>query len=167
MIATERRASDGNWRANMRGGKGTVKVEHWFKPEAFSAKARLCARLTIEPGGSIGSHTHDGEDEIYLVLSGNGLIEEQGEWVPIQAGDAILTGKGASHGVENTGSERWSSPPSSCRSPEPAAFFQSSRHGVASMKLLPAPCSCLSRRSPPKVPRCASPHWPPNSARVA
>ncbi len=92
-------------RANMRGGKGNVKVEHWFRPEAFSAKARLCARLTIEPGGSIGSHTHDGEDEIYLVLSGNGVIEEQGEWVPIRAGDAILTGKGGSHGVENTGSE--------------------------------------------------------------
>ena len=69
-------------RPNMRGGKGTVKVEHWFKPEAFSAKARLCARLTIEPGGSIGSHTHDGEDEIYLVLSGSGLIEEQGNGCP-------------------------------------------------------------------------------------
>ena len=92
-------------RANMRGGKGTVKVEHWFRPEAFSVKSRLCARLTIEPGGSIGTHTHDGEDEIYLVLSGTGRIEEQGEWVPIQPGDAILTGQGGSHGVEITGSE--------------------------------------------------------------
>ena len=92
-------------REQMRGGKGTVKLEHWFKPEAFGAKIRLCTRMTIEPGASIGSHAHEGEDEIYLVLSGSGLIRENGEWVPIGAGDAILTGKGGSHGVENTGTE--------------------------------------------------------------
>jgi mannose-6-phosphate isomerase-like protein (cupin superfamily) len=92
-------------REQMRGGKGTVKLEHWFKPEDFGAKIRLCARMTITPGGSIGSHTHEAEDEIYLILSGNGLIQEKGEWVPIHAGDAILTGKGGAHGVENTGTE--------------------------------------------------------------
>ena len=92
-------------REQMRGGKGTVKLEHWFKPDAFGAKIRLCARMTIAPGASIGNHAHEGEDEIYLVLSGSGLIQEQGEWVPIQTGDAILTGKGGSHGVENTGAE--------------------------------------------------------------
>lgn len=92
-------------RANMRGGKGSVTLEHWFKPEAFGAKVRLCTRMTIAPGSSIGSHTHEAEDEIYLVLSGNGLIQENGEWVPISAGDAILTGKGGSHGIENNGTE--------------------------------------------------------------
>lgn len=92
-------------RENMRGGKGTVKLEHWFKPEAFSAKVRLCTRMTLAPGSSIGNHIHETEDEIYLVLSGNGLIEENGKWVPIHPGDAILTGKGGTHGVENNGSE--------------------------------------------------------------
>ena len=92
-------------REQMRGGKGTVKLEHWFKPDAFGAKVRLCARMTIEPGASIGNHAHEGEDEIYLVLSGNGIIQENGEWVPIKTGDAILTGKGGAHGVENTGTE--------------------------------------------------------------
>ncbi len=90
-------------RESMRGGKGSVKIEHWFKPEAFGAQVRLCSRMTIEPGCSIGSHAHNGEDEIYLVLAGNGQIQENGEWVPIGAGDAILTGKGGTHGVENTG----------------------------------------------------------------
>jgi mannose-6-phosphate isomerase-like protein (cupin superfamily) len=92
-------------RENMRGGKGAVKLEHWFKPEAFGAKVRLCTRMTLAPGSSIGSHTHEGEDEIYLVLSGSGLIQENGEWVPTAAGDAILTGKGGTHGVENNGTE--------------------------------------------------------------
>ena len=92
-------------RENMRGGKGTVKLEHWFKPEDFGAKVRLCTRMTLAPGSSIGSHTHAAEDEIYLVLAGSGLIQENGEWVPIQTGDAILTGKGGTHGVENNGAE--------------------------------------------------------------
>ena len=47
----------------------------------------------------------EGEDEIYLVLSGSGLIQEGGKWVPIRTGDAILTGKGGTHGVENNGTE--------------------------------------------------------------
>ncbi len=93
------------FRANMRGGKGTVKLEPWFKPEAFGAKVRLCTRMTLEPGASIGTHAHETEDEIYLVLSGTGRILENGQWVPIGPGDAILTGKGGSHGVENSGAE--------------------------------------------------------------
>ncbi|MDX9866567.1 MAG: cupin domain-containing protein [Kiritimatiellia bacterium] len=90
-------------RENMRGGTGTVQVEHWFRPEAFGAKARLCARLVIPPGGSIGTHRHEAEDEIYLVLSGQGLILENGRAIPVAAGDAVLTGKGGEHGVENPG----------------------------------------------------------------
>ncbi|MDD4101944.1 MAG: cupin domain-containing protein [Kiritimatiellae bacterium] len=100
---------DGEMRAemreNMRGGKGTVKVENWFAPEAFGAKVRLCARLTVPPGGSIGTHNHEDEDEIYIVLSGQGLIIEDNNRTPVGAGDAILTGKGGAHGVENTGTE--------------------------------------------------------------
>lgn len=92
-------------RANMRGGNGSVKIEHWFKPEAFGAKVRLCSRMTLEPGSSIGNHVHETEDEIYLVLSGAGQILENGAWTPIRAGDAILTGKGGAHSVENNGSE--------------------------------------------------------------
>ena len=92
-------------RTGMRGGNGTVKLEPWFKPEDFGAKVRLCTRMTLAPGASIGNHTHATEDEIYLVLSGTGRILEKGEWTPIQTGDAILTGKGASHGVENNGTE--------------------------------------------------------------
>lgn len=104
-MITRNTAMQAEVRENMRGGKGAVTLEHWFKPEAFGAKVRLCTRMTLAPGSSIGSHTHEGEDEVYLVLAGSGLIQENGEWVPIRTGDAILTGKGGTHGVENTGTE--------------------------------------------------------------
>lgn len=92
-------------RPEMRGGHGTVELEHWFKPEQFGAKVRLCTRMTLPPGASIGNHTHEAEDEVYIVLSGSGRILESGEWRDIHTGDAILTGKGGSHSVENTADE--------------------------------------------------------------
>lgn len=92
-------------RANMRGGKGTVRLEHWFKQDQFKAKVRLCTRMVIAPGATIGEHAHEADDEVYIVLSGNGRILEKGEWADIAPGDAILTGNGASHSVENTGTE--------------------------------------------------------------
>lgn len=92
-------------RSNMRGGKGTITIEHWFKPDDFGAKVRLCCRMIIPPGASLGTHIHENEDEVYIVLSGKGLIEENGEWVPIAAGDSILTGHNGSHGVDNNSDE--------------------------------------------------------------
>jgi mannose-6-phosphate isomerase-like protein (cupin superfamily) len=104
-MITQNRACITEERANMRGGKGSVCVEHWFKPENFKAKVRLCARLVIPPGASIGEHAHEADDEVYIVLAGKGRILEKGEWVDIATGDAILTGNGGSHSVENTGAE--------------------------------------------------------------
>jgi mannose-6-phosphate isomerase-like protein (cupin superfamily) len=93
------------YRENMRGGKGTVKLEAWFKPDAFGAKVRLCTQMTLAPGTSVGNHAHEAEDELYIVLSGTGRILENEVWTAIGPGDAILTGKGGAHSVENDGAE--------------------------------------------------------------
>ena len=93
-------------RAGMRGGQGEVTIRHAFQPGEFGAKVRLCAQLTIPPGASIGTHAHADEDEVYLVMRGCGLLDEDGgRTTRVQAGDAILTGKGASHAVRNDGTE--------------------------------------------------------------
>jgi len=92
-------------RSNMRGGKGTIAIEHWFKPDDFGARVRLCCRMILPPGASLGTHLHEKEDEVYIVIAGRGIIQENGEWVPIAAGDAILTGHNHSHGVENNSDE--------------------------------------------------------------
>lgn len=83
------------------GGKGTVKMQHYFKATDFAAPIRMCARITIPPGGSIGEHAHLKEDEIYIVLEGNGVIVDNGKELPIGVGDAILTGQGGKHGIMN------------------------------------------------------------------
>lgn len=88
-------------REKMRGGEGTVSIRHAFAREEFSTPCRLCATLTIPPHGSIGRHEHQGEDEVYVVLRGSGLLDDGTTKSRISAGDAVLTGRGGSHAVIN------------------------------------------------------------------
>jgi mannose-6-phosphate isomerase-like protein (cupin superfamily) len=92
-------------RANMRGGAGVVTIQHYFSPAEFQAGVRLCAKLTLPPGASIGTHQHEREDEVYLILSGTGILSDGTTESRVTAGDAILTGKGGSHAVRNDGAE--------------------------------------------------------------
>ncbi len=92
-------------RKNMRGGAGEVTVRHYLKPEEMTARTRLCAEMTLPPGASIGAHEHVTEDEIYLVQRGKGKMTDGGKEIDIAPGDVILTGKGESHSIWNTGSE--------------------------------------------------------------
>lgn len=92
-------------RQNMRGGEGAVTVRHYLKPEEIRARTRLCAELILPPGASVGVHDHVDEDEIYLIQKGRGIMSDNGKEFEVAAGDAILTGQGASHSIKNTGSE--------------------------------------------------------------
>ncbi len=90
-------------REGMRGGKGKIQIDHIFKNDEFKGKARLCARITLEPGASIGFHEHKDEDEIYHFISGKGIVNDDGKEHELTAGDSVLTCGGNSHSVENTG----------------------------------------------------------------
>lgn len=92
-------------REKMRGGAGSVTIRHYFAKEDFAAEARLCAHLTIPPGASIGPHQHNGEDEVYIVLRGAGILDDGMSKSRVSAGDSILTGRGESHAVLNDGRE--------------------------------------------------------------
>jgi mannose-6-phosphate isomerase-like protein (cupin superfamily) len=63
----------------------------------------MLAEVTLQPGCSIGTHSHENETEYYIILSGGGTVNDNGKEVSVQAGDAIVTGNGASHSISNTG----------------------------------------------------------------
>lgn len=92
-------------RDNMRGGKGTVHFRHFFTAGEFTAQSRLCATMTVPPGASVGRHSHETEDEVYIVMSGTGILDDGEARTRIETGDAILTGNGEAHAVENDGDE--------------------------------------------------------------
>jgi mannose-6-phosphate isomerase-like protein (cupin superfamily) len=86
----------------MRDGNGTVHFTH-FADGSTQKNARMLAELTLPPGASIGYHRHDSETEYFFILSGNGVVNDNGKEVPVAKGDAIITGNGASHSIANTG----------------------------------------------------------------
>ncbi len=91
-------------RPAMRGGVGTVKIEHfWDAGRELRSSTRLCARLTLPPGASIGRHEHIGEEEVFILVRGEAEFDDDGEAVRLKAGDTMLT-SGAAHSVRNTGS---------------------------------------------------------------
>lgn len=93
------------FREKMRGGEGTVEITHIFKEHELTGKSRMCAKVTLKPGCSIGMHIHENEEEIYYFIKGKGKIVDNGEQRDVCVGDAVLTGGGAAHSVENNGSE--------------------------------------------------------------
>ncbi|MDD5455402.1 MAG: cupin domain-containing protein [Candidatus Margulisbacteria bacterium] len=92
-------------RENMRGGKGAIIFEHYFTQKEIQANCRLCAKITVPVGGSIGLHRHDNEDEVFIILKGQGICDDGTKKSQFSAGDALLTVSGGSHSIENTGKE--------------------------------------------------------------
>ena len=88
----------------MRDGEGTTRLTH-LVDGSTQKNARLFAEITLNPGCSIGKHQHDSETEYYFILSGTGIVDDDGNEVQVKQGDSIITGNGAFHSIKNTGSE--------------------------------------------------------------
>lgn len=92
-------------RERMRGGNGAVEISHIFRQDELGGGARLFARLRLPAGASIGFHRHEGEAEVFYILSGRGVVDDDGTKREVTAGDAVLTGGGAGHAIEALGDE--------------------------------------------------------------
>ncbi len=58
----------------------------------------------VSPGGCTPRHTHDWEHEVY-VLSGVGVVLDDGEERPISTGDCVYVPPDEDHQFRNTGGE--------------------------------------------------------------
>lgn len=102
-----KRNSDMNLVVNeaMRGGDGSVKVRHVLNPDEIHGKSRMTAVITLEPGCSIGDHVHENEEEIFYVMRGNVIYNDNGETMTLSAGDSCICYGGEKHGVANKSDE--------------------------------------------------------------
>ncbi len=90
---------------SLRGGNGCVKLTTLLSPGEYQGKARMVARITIGPGCSIGPHVHEGEEEIFYILSGAADFDDNGTVQRLNPGDVCLTVGGERHSIANAGSE--------------------------------------------------------------
>ena len=90
----------------VRGGKGSMEIIRLVHPEeTFTKHLQTLARVTLEPGSSIGLHPHDNTEEIYYILKGRALFLDNGTEKILEQGDATVTGGGETHSIEALGPE--------------------------------------------------------------
>ncbi|MBO0721110.1 MAG: cupin domain-containing protein [Blastocatellia bacterium] len=65
---------------------------------------QIFRKRVLHPGAAIGYHPQK-EDEVYYILSGEGVMQMNGKEFPVKPGDAILTRPGSSHGLKQTGKD--------------------------------------------------------------
>ncbi|NLK43313.1 MAG: cupin domain-containing protein [Tissierellia bacterium] len=85
------------------GGKGTLTNTHFLNNEDACGAGRLFAKSMLTPGSSIGYHTHQGDFEVYYILTGKAKVNHNGTDYILEAGDSILCRNGESHSIENIG----------------------------------------------------------------
>lgn len=102
------RESDMNLRVrdNIKGGNGTIEDLKILEPEQLPGKCSLCSKFFIDPGDSLGEHTHDADAELYYVLEGELTVVENGREFVLRPGDAAFATGGVSHYVENRSAKK-------------------------------------------------------------
>lgn len=88
---------------NRFGGEGEVQMTHLLQGDEFNGKGRLFSRNVILPGASLGYHAHEKDMEAYYILSGEGVVNDNGDEQPVKPGDLVYTAVGQSHSIKNTG----------------------------------------------------------------
>lgn len=101
-MGTIKQEEIGVMREGLRGGQGGALFFPAPIPDKNGA-IRMAARIELQTGSSVGFHRHDTDEEVYAILSGEGIFEFDGGECPVLPGDLFVTRRGMSHGLRNTG----------------------------------------------------------------
>ena len=90
------------YREHMRDGDGTVQITNFITgPVELNDKGRLFAKITLNPGCSIGFHIHETDAELFYILTGTAEYNDNGEMRTVSAGDVTICPAGTGHGIAN------------------------------------------------------------------
>ena len=93
------------YRENMRGGNGTVELTSFATPAELNDKGRLFANITLKPGCGIGYHVHENDSELFYLMKGEVLYNDNGVEQVLTAGDVMVCPAGTGHSIANNGTE--------------------------------------------------------------
>lgn len=86
-------------------GKGECLHTTVWKGEEFDTPVRFVNYTVLPPETTFGNHKHENDNEIYIVLSGEGLYVEDGKEFPVKTGSVMVNAPYGTHGLINTGKE--------------------------------------------------------------
>lgn len=75
-----------------------------FRKVLFTGAKSQLVVMEIPPGGEIGEETHEHVEQTLFILSGDGVVELDGEVRPIGPGGVVVVTPGTRHNFKNTGS---------------------------------------------------------------
>lgn len=86
------------------GGSGEIEHFRVFDEDTFATNLCLVAADVIPPSASIDEHFHAHDEEMYIVLEGEGVVTVDGKDKHVEQGDVVLVTPGHSHGIRNDAS---------------------------------------------------------------
>ena len=87
---------------SVRGGSGTITAHKLLDLYPGSA-IKSVGVVRLEPGASIGDHSHEGDEDFYYCLSGHGVVIDNGVEHPFTPGTLQITRSGESQALRNIG----------------------------------------------------------------
>jgi dTDP-glucose pyrophosphorylase len=85
------------------GGDGRIGCRRVFTAADFDGPWNFVDYAVLPPGTSIGRHTHGDDEELYLVLEGEGTMHLDGADFAVRPGTLIRNRAGGTHGLRNDG----------------------------------------------------------------
>ena len=82
---------------------GEVIFNQILNPGEFHGTGRIFSHVVLKPGCGLGSHTHQGDFEIYYVLKGEAAYDDNGTMTTLKPGDVAICEDGETHSVLNEG----------------------------------------------------------------
>ena len=83
------------------GGRSMFRI--LLDEETVGAKQFALLINEFDPGLSSTAHKHDTEEHAFYIISGTGVIDIEGEKIPVEAGDAVFVPPGKMHQITSTG----------------------------------------------------------------
>lgn len=82
-------------------GIGICKHVNLFRNQDFSTNLSFINYTILPSGASIGEHKHGNDEELYIILSGNGEMTVNGETKCVMEGDIIVNPPYGTHALYN------------------------------------------------------------------
>jgi len=86
---------------NSHGGIGEIAIQKVFRRADFQGGWDFALRVIMSPHSSMGIHEHGQDEEMYIILKGEGLMTIEGREQRVGVGDMVLNKPGGIHGLLN------------------------------------------------------------------
>lgn len=92
-------------KSNLYGGHGDLKFDYLLGDDDLAGRAKMYAKIKMEPGALLGFHEHKGETETYYIVSGEGVYFDGVKKEIAKPGDVFHCENNTGHSLENTGKD--------------------------------------------------------------